>query len=209
MSGKGRKPTSDDRSVTAEEAELWGLATQRDKPLKAKPRVADKAPLPSAEGPPMRPALRASDKADAPKPRKPPPAPPPSAPIKSPPPLADLDRRTVRQIAAGKTKMDDRIDLHGMRQADARASLRAFLFDAYARGLKTVLVITGKGAEQDRGDHLGRALGEPERGVLRRNVPQWLAQPEFRSVVLGFTGANARHGGDGALYVQLRKSRKD
>jgi len=71
-----------------------------------------------------------------------------------------------------------------------------------------LLVITGKGGEIETGDHLARILGEPERGVLRRSVPQWLEEPELRAIVLGYTTAGLRHGGEGALYVRLRKARE-
>jgi DNA-nicking Smr family endonuclease len=120
------------------------------------------------------------------------------------PPLADFDRRKARQIASGKVEVDARIDLHGLRQADAHARLRAFLLEAHARGFKTVLVITGKGGEEPA-DRLGDLAGERQRGVLRRNVPHWLGEPELRVIVLSFTPAGVRHGGAGALYVQLRK----
>ena len=124
------------------------------------------------------------------------------------PPLADLDRRKVRQIGAGKIAIDARIDLHGERQRDARSLLRGFLFDAYARGCRTVLVVTGKGGKEAP-DRLAGLLGEAQRGVLRRNVPLWLAEPDLRAVVLGYTEAAIRHGGAGALYVQLRKAARD
>jgi DNA-nicking Smr family endonuclease len=102
--------------------------------------------------------------------------------------------------------IDARLDLHGMRQRDARTQLHAFLRAAQARALKTVLIITGKGDTTAERDHLAGALGKPQRGVLRHSVPQWLEAPELRSVVLSYTSAGTRHGGDGALYVQLRKS---
>jgi DNA-nicking Smr family endonuclease len=102
--------------------------------------------------------------------------------------------------------IDARLDLHGMRQRDARVELHAFLRAAQARALKTVLVITGKGDTAAEPDHLAAAFGKPQRGVLRRSVPQWLEEPDLRSVVLSYTSAGTRHGGDGALYVQLRKS---
>ena len=123
-----------------------------------------------------------------------------------PAPLADFERRKARQIASGKIEVDARIDLHGLRQRDAHTQLRSFLVEAHARGLKTVLVITGKGGDEpaDRFDDLA---GERQRGVLRRNVPHWLEEPELRAIVLSFTQAGARHGGAGALYVQLRKGR--
>jgi DNA-nicking Smr family endonuclease len=108
-------------------------------------------------------------------------------------------------VASGKTAIDARLDLHGMRQRDARSELHAFLRAAQARNCRTVLIITGKGDAASDRDHLARALGEPQRGVLRRSVPQWLEEPELRSVVLSYTAAGARHGGGGALYVLLRK----
>jgi DNA-nicking Smr family endonuclease len=117
-----------------------------------------------------------------------------------------LDRRQMRRIAAGKTDIDASIDLHGLRQAEAHARLRAFLASACAAGLKTVLVITGKGAEAERPAPLLSAMGEGQRGVLRRNVPHWLAQPELSHIVLSYGAAATRHGGAGAFYVRLRKS---
>jgi DNA-nicking Smr family endonuclease len=92
-----------------------------------------------------------------------------------------------------------------MRQRDARTELHAFLRAAQARALKTVLIITGKGDTASDRDHLAAAFGKPQRGVLRRSVPQWLEEPELRPVELSYTSAGTRHGGDGALYVQLRK----
>lgn len=65
-----------------------------------------------------------------------------------------------------------------------------------ARNARLVLVITGKGAR-----------GEGERGVLKRQVPHWLALPEFRTLVVGFENAHITHGGEGALYVRLRRTR--
>ena len=69
---------------------------------------------------------------------------------------------------------------------------------AHSEGLTFVLVITGKGRA---------AGGESERGVLRRQVPQWLSLPEFRSLVVGFEEAHIGHGGEGALYVRIRRSK--
>lgn len=120
--------------------------------------------------------------------------------------LADFDSRKVRRIAKGRTQIEARLDLHGMRQHDAHARLRHFLLDCHYRGLKHVLVITGKGRAEDDGDAPFSAIFErPSRGVLRRNVPLWLAEPELRAIVVGFTQAAIRHGGDGALYVEIRR----
>jgi DNA-nicking Smr family endonuclease len=46
-----------------------------------------------------------------------------------------------------------------------------------------------------------------ERGVLRRQVPQWLSQPEFRALVVGFEEAHIGHGGEGALYLRIRRAK--
>ncbi|HSR79653.1 MAG TPA: Smr/MutS family protein, partial [Hyphomicrobiaceae bacterium] len=122
------------------------------------------------------------------------------------PPLANFDRRKARQIASGKAEVDARIDLHGLDQREAYLRLRGFLANAHARGDRLVLVITGKGGGEAL-DRLGELAGERRRGVLRRNLPQWLEEPQFREMVSSFTQASARHGGAGALYVQLRRGR--
>ena len=209
MSGAGRKSGDGCRTVTADEAELWERATRSLDRVKAKPRVTSAVDaasgLPSRAAPP--PARASETPAAAPAPMS---APKPRVPAvakgakASAAPLAEFERRKARQIASGKIEVDARIDLHGLRQRDAHARLRTFLLEAHADGLRTVLVITGKGGEEHP-DRLGDLAGERQRGVLRRNVPHWLEEPELRSIVLSFTQAGVRHGGSGALYVQLRK----
>lgn len=197
--------------LSAEERALWEHAARTLNPIKRKGRVhaAQETDAPAV---PQRP--HAHDKvekapvhrASAASPRVPtraaPLPPPPAAP-----PLSDLDRRKARKIGTGKVEIDGRIDLHGMRQAEAHAALRRFLMRAYSEGRRWLLVITGKGAPLRRGDDDEGLVGvrDHERGVLKRNVPRWLAEPELRSIVVGFTTAAIRHGGEGALYVQLRR----
>lgn len=111
-----------------------------------------------------------------------------------PPPLEPLGRRMRQRVARGREVIEARFDLHGMTQSEAHAALLHFLRSASARGVRLVLVITGK----------GRRSGEA--GVLRRQVPHWLVLPEFRSVVIGFEDAHITHGGEGALYVRLRRT---
>lgn len=120
------------------------------------------------------------------------------------PPLSDFDKRKARKLGAGQIAIEARIDLHGMRQSEAHATLQRFLFSAYRDGYRWVLVITGKGARQtrDRDDPWSIAPVEP--GVLRRNVPGWLQEPELRAIVVSFKTASPRHGGEGALYIHLR-----
>jgi DNA-nicking Smr family endonuclease len=209
MSRAGQKSGGGRRSVTADEAELWERATRSLDPIKAKPRVASvdglSEPLSNAPRLPSRASAMPAAGKQAPAAPPKPPAPGIPKSTKTPAaPLADFERRKARQIASGKIEVDARIDLHGLRQRDAHTRLRAFLVDAHANGFKTVLVITGKGGEEPA-DRLGDLAGERQRGVLRRNVPHWLGEPELRAIVLSFTQAGARHGGAGALYVQLRR----
>jgi DNA-nicking Smr family endonuclease len=114
------------------------------------------------------------------------------------PALSPFLRKEKQKLARGNAAIDARIDLHGMTQAEAHGALRRLLHRAQTSGAKFVLVITGKGGpDASRGD----------RGVLRRQVPMWLALPEFRRYVLGFDVADTGHGGEGALYVRLRKAK--
>jgi DNA-nicking Smr family endonuclease len=117
-------------------------------------------------------------------------------------PLAPLGRRLRQRVARGREPIEARLDLHGLTQREAHAQLLRFLQRAQADDAKIVLVVTGKGTV--RAD---RREGT-ERGVLRRQVPQWLSLPEFRSLVVGFEDAHVGHGGQGALYVRLRRAHK-
>jgi DNA-nicking Smr family endonuclease len=116
---------------------------------------------------------------------------------KAPPPLMPIDRKLKQRLARGQVEIDARLDLHGRTLSEAHVALLRFLHRAQSEGARVVLVITGKGAaDADRG-----------RGVLRRQVPLWLALPELRGHVLGVEEAHVAHGGAGALYVRLRRGR--
>jgi DNA-nicking Smr family endonuclease len=191
-----------------EEADLWSRTTRAVGPVRVKQRVvpSTEAPTEKRVAAPAKAKTRTDErgaKSERTTPAK-------SIAKRAPtaPPLAGLDRRKVRQIGSGRVAIDARIDLHGARQRDARSRLRGFLLDAHARGCRTVLVVTGKGGNEAP-DRLAGLLGEAQRGVLRRNVPLWLAEPDLRAIVLGYTEAAIRHGGAGALYVQLRKVSRD
>jgi len=115
-----------------------------------------------------------------------------------PPALAQFERRLRQRVARGQTSIDARLDLHGMTQTQAHAALLRFLTKAQAQGAKLALVVTGKGAGAARSAAF-------ERGVLRRHVPLWLSLPEFRRFVVSFEQAHGSHGGEGALYLRLRR----
>jgi DNA-nicking Smr family endonuclease len=184
-----RKPRRS-RPLTADEHALWSHVTRSVAPLRRKRRLATK-PEPPAE------------EAEPPPPKPAPPAPvariPAARPAQRPPGLAPIDRRLKQKLARGREAIDRSIDLHGLTQAEAHVALVRFLRNARADGARLVLVVTGKGARSDD--------FTVERGVLRRQVPLWLRSAELRDVVIGFDWAHAAHGGEGALYVRIRRSR--
>jgi DNA-nicking Smr family endonuclease len=95
-----------------------------------------------------------------------------------------------------------KIDLHGMTIAEAHPELVAFILNSHAMGRRLVLVITGKGKDRDDGGPIPTRFG-----VLRHQVPQWLALPPLAQAILQVTPAHLRHGGHGAYYVYLRRTR--
>ena len=175
------------RRLTAEEHTLWSRITRSVAPLRRQPvpAAAVQAPSPPGKTKPA-PVLH----------------PHPPARVKAPPPkpaprLEPLDRRLKQRLARGSEPIEARIDLHGRTQDEAHAVLLRFLRKAQDDGAKFALVITGKGA---------RTRDEwSERGVLKRQVPLWLKLPEFRVYVVGFEPAHVGHGGEGALYVRIKK----
>lgn len=104
-----------------------------------------------------------------------------------------LERPVKRKIAKGRLELEARIDLHGMFQDEAHGLLHAFIQRAFDRGLRHVLVITGKGA----------SMGSD--GALKRFVPMWFGKPEFRHLISSWETAAQNHGGEGALYVRLAR----
>ena len=173
------------------DAELWERVAGSARPLHKRPTVRKvdlpkPAPKPETkERPPaVKPAL------------KPPPKP---APV---PRGEALDRGTARKLERGHLAVEARLDLHGMKQREAHAALRRFLKSAQGKGYRHVLVITGKGTVTDARRSF---YEEDERGVLRQAVPHWLAAPDLAHMVVSFSPAPRRLGGEGALYVRLRR----
>jgi DNA-nicking Smr family endonuclease len=175
------------------DAELWARVARGARPL----RKGETPATPELH----KPRARAPAKEGSPAPK---PAPRPAA---KPVPAArgeTLDRQTARHLEKGRLPVEARLDLHGMRQRDAHAALRRFLKSAQGKGFRHVLVITGKGAAPDE----SRPFYETDaRGVLRQAVPHWLSQPDLAQVVVSFSAAPRGLGGEGALYVRLRKVR--
>ena len=183
-----------DRSkLSTEERELWAKITRSVAPLRQRRPAAAAAGIPA----PPTPSARKAHAAAAPRPAavtragagKP--APKPALPLES------LDRRLKQRLARRTQTIDGRLDLHGKTQNEAHAALVRFLRRAQRDGARFVLVITGKGGRRDDGG---------EGGVLKRQVPLWLQLPDLRAYVMGFESAHVGHGGEGAIYVRIRKS---
>lgn len=183
------------RLLADDEHALWRIVTQDVAPLRRHPprraEQGDCAPSPEPGRTQSGPAQRAKAVA-APTPVAAPPDPQPAA----------LDRRLRQRLSRGAEPIEARLDLHGLTQREAHAALVAFLRRAQSEGARNVLVITGKGRFES-------GPGDPyvERGVLRRQVPLWLGLPDLKPIVVGFEAAHAGHGGEGALYVRLRRPR--
>jgi DNA-nicking Smr family endonuclease len=180
------------RALSEEERVLWESVAKQFKPLRKKPRAAKAQSAAAAE------ELSIAAKSGGL--LKPPAAARPAKTARpdKPPPLAPLGRRERSQLSRGRKEIEGRLDLHGMTQTRAHRALLSFLQRASGDGLTFVLVITGKGRA---------SAAESGRGVLRRQVPEWLSLPEFRALVVGFEEAGIGHGGEGALYVRMRRAR--
>jgi len=182
------------RRVTPDELELWRHVAQSVRPIKSRRRSA----APKEEAPSAPPT-----KAKASKPAAPAVAPPK---VQAPAPAKPhelthglshgIDRRQAERFRKGKLTIDGKIDLHGRTQQDAHDDLLAFLKRARGAGKRNLLVVTGKG------------MTTSKVGILRQAVPRWLNEPVFRSLVLAFDYAEPHHGGEGALYVLLKRVRE-
>lgn len=112
--------------------------------------------------------------------------------------VAGLKRRQADLLRGGGIAIEARLDLHGFSRSVATGKVAAFLARSAQSGLRCLLVITGQG----RRNPLAEA-----RGVLRGGLEEWLNVPATRPLVLACVPAQKRHGGQGAFYVLLRRSR--
>jgi len=175
-------------SLSEEDLDLWKALTEDVRPIDGKgyqkpPKKQKREPQVRAETVSLRPSTPSQS---------------PSRSVQS----RDIDRKTRRQFERGEIPIEATLDLHGMNQPQARERLIAFIHASHNAGRRCVLVITGKGnTGRTSDDWLSR-----QPGVLKRNVPQWLYEPELDGIVLDAVRAK-KHGGDGALYVYLRRRR--
>lgn len=114
---------------------------------------------------------------------------------------ANIDRRTAEKFKRGEWPIQRRLDLHGLTEKNAYQEVEKFITEAYRQGLRCVLLITGKGSPRNPEDWY------ETRGILREQVPHWLNNPELRPLILAFSYALPADGGEGALYILLRRAR--
>lgn len=169
------------KTLTEDDRVLWTLVAKSTTPLRRRKAVDNDPPKPAPDE--KMPAASEMARQQAV---------PPTAPKRlyvSP----ALDRPTLTKLSRGKLPIEGRVDLHGMTQSEAYALLLSFLQRAQASDIRFVLIITGKGFSSG-GD-----------GILRRQVPAWLSTPPFRQLVSSHDVSARHHGGEGAIYVRLRK----
>ena len=182
-----------DRKLSTDERILWGRVARSTRPMGEKAGelteldaflAAAEAEIEKAEQ--QRKAAPATDQA------------PPATPArKTSGAHHPLERPVKRKIAKGRLALEARIDLHGLVQSEAHVILLDFLIRAHERGMRHVLVITGKGS----------SLGSE--GALKRAVPFWFSKPEFRYLISSYESAAQHHGGEGALYIRLARRQGD
>jgi DNA-nicking Smr family endonuclease len=177
---------------------LWRAATRDVQPLRPPPPPADASPATlAAATPPIAAAATGARRPTSAPGRTPADGVRPRMPELAPGVAHGLDQRMLIRLKRGQIAPETQIDLHRMTQATAHEALIRFLAAAQRAERRCVLIITGKGSRS-----------EGAVGVLKANVPRWLNEPPNRERVLAFSHATLPHGGDGALYVLLRRYRK-
>ena len=175
--------------LSPDDRRIWARVAGSVTPAKPKKSVRV-VPGAAVVDPPAAPQARGPAKPRAAAPAWTPPIPAPNRPRGHP---EELEPRRQRRLSRERDPIEARFDLHGYGRFQAQDALTAFLMGAQARGYRSVLVITGQ----------GRRGGT---GVIRASVHEWLQSPALRGVVSGFASAARHHGGDGALYVTIRRS---
>ena len=191
------------RHLSAEERALWDMVAKRAEPLdkpaaklaRAKPRAPEvKSPTKTKPLPPFKVGQSVDHSADHDL------LPSLGQQMRAAP--VQMDQKAFGRMKRGKLKPQARIDLHGMTLAQAHPALTGFILRSASAGHRLVLVITGKGKNRDDGGPIPTKFG-----VLRHQVPQWLAMAPLGALVLQVSEAHIRHGGGGAYYVYLRRAR--
>jgi DNA-nicking Smr family endonuclease len=116
-------------------------------------------------------------------------------------PLAVLDSSWEKRVRSGTLTPDMAIDLHGHNLATAHLQLNRALAGALAQGVRTLLVVTGKSRKTNNDIPGG------QRGAIRAEIGHWLQTSPHADAIASVRIAHPRHGGDGALYIILRRKK--
>jgi len=151
-----------ERSVTPEERRQWRQAMGEEP---ADPCVAEMGPTPAVVPAARTPTIL--------------------------PGLAVLSGRQAARVLKPHAPVGAVLDLHGSGKIDAYGMVRDFILQSRARGMRHVLIITGKGRTSE--------------GVLRANLPHWLNEPGLRPSIAAIAQGSANRGGSGVFHVLLKR----
>jgi len=111
--------------------------------------------------------------------------------------VVGLENLTLQKLKSRQYSPEAHLDLHGLNTRQAFDALVTFIRRSWHRGMRTLLLIPGRGKNSPAG-----------MAVLRERVQFWLTQEPLKRVVLAFCTAKPVDGGPGSLYVLLRKYKK-
>jgi DNA-nicking Smr family endonuclease len=112
-----------------------------------------------------------------------------------------LDTGWDRKLARGQASPDFTLDLHGCTLDQAHSRLLHGLAQAKQMGARLVLLVTGRPRPTESADRTNR------RGAIRAKVVDWIAASEHAHDIAAIRGAHPRHGGQGAIYIILKRRR--
>lgn len=178
------------RRLTTDEQALWAKVARTVRIMQGKSAPATVVAEPAGTSPPPK-----TDKIltrAAPQQKH---VPPPRSPV------AVLDNSWEKRVRSGTLAPDMSIDLHGHNLTTAHLQLNRALANALAQGVRTLLVVTGK--SRQRNDNSSHS----QRGAIRAEIGHWLQTSPHADAIASVRVAHPRHGGDGALYVILRRKK--
>ena len=178
------------RKLSAEERLLWDKVVATVRPLHEQGAAA---PADEPAAPPKPPKAPVKAVRAIPAPARP--APPPKGPV----PGTTLDAGWDRRLSRGLVAPDMIVDLHGHNLSAAYALLDTRLEQAVESGARVLLLVTGKPPKGER--------WPVARGAIRAAVGDWLHASRHAAHIAAVRGAHPRHGGQGALYIVLRRRR--
>jgi DNA-nicking Smr family endonuclease len=113
-----------------------------------------------------------------------------------------IDKATLRKFKKEEFAIEAVLDLHGLTEDEAFERVDNFIPQCYNQGKRCVVIVTGKGLSVHENDDIFTP-----KGILRKQVPQWLNMPRLRGMILVYKHPTERLGGQGALYILLRRNK--